>query len=355
MPERVQHIDVAKGISIFFVAMFHSKLKFYYPDIIGPMSLFRMPLFFFLSGVFFSWLLEPKAFLIKKAEALLKPYFVVLFIIFLVGVVLKKPALFWQLKGILYGNGDTIQWVPLWFLTHLFAVYLFVYILFYFLKFNSLPVWLKVVVLVTFMLVGIFYIDLFWYKDIHFLGYFLQLPGLPFSLDIILITSCFFVCGVLLNDLITRFRPRVLLILFSIVAFLMISVFTGAHIDLNKRVYDDGFYATLGAVFGIYIALSISWYISKIELISYIPLRLGEASLYILMFHGFIQREFYNYLAEGVTEEFILIGVIFFSLFLSVSIPLGIRWVVLRSDFLSLAFLPFKSNKLVHRMISARH
>jgi len=50
---RVEHIDIARGISITLVAMFHSHLKFSIPEVIEPMSLFRMPLFLVLSGVFF--------------------------------------------------------------------------------------------------------------------------------------------------------------------------------------------------------------------------------------------------------------------------------------------------------------
>jgi fucose 4-O-acetylase-like acetyltransferase len=62
MDGRVKHIDIAKGISIFLVAMAHgtpvfvplvsSKVIFYYQEVIGPISLFRLPLFFFLSGIF---------------------------------------------------------------------------------------------------------------------------------------------------------------------------------------------------------------------------------------------------------------------------------------------------------------
>jgi len=51
MNNRVEHIDIAKGISIILVALFHSKLKLFAPDIINSMGLFRLPLFFFLSGV----------------------------------------------------------------------------------------------------------------------------------------------------------------------------------------------------------------------------------------------------------------------------------------------------------------
>ncbi len=75
MDGRIKHIDIAKGISITLVAIYHSKLSYYFPSIIGPMELFRMPLFFLLSGVFFSWQEKPKKFLIKQKPILKTSYF----------------------------------------------------------------------------------------------------------------------------------------------------------------------------------------------------------------------------------------------------------------------------------------
>ena len=42
---RVEHVDIAKGISIAMVALFHSDLAFFIPAVVEPMSVFRMPLF----------------------------------------------------------------------------------------------------------------------------------------------------------------------------------------------------------------------------------------------------------------------------------------------------------------------
>jgi fucose 4-O-acetylase-like acetyltransferase len=81
-----------------------------------------MPLFFILSGVFFSWNLKSSDFLIKKFNTVLKPYALVSFA--LLGITaLKSPEILGtQLIGILYGNGETIRCTPMWFLTHLFIV-----------------------------------------------------------------------------------------------------------------------------------------------------------------------------------------------------------------------------------------
>jgi len=199
------------------------------------------------------------------------------------------------------------------------------------------------------MLIGSLFIQLFWHANILLFGNTAQLPGLPFSLDIILITSAYFICGTLLKDILIRFKPNVLLLILFIAMYLFISVFTNAHLDLNKRVNDEPFFTALGAFFGIYVILSISWYISKNRLLSYIPLRMGEASLYILIFHYYIQGKTYLFLSKGIDDDGVLIAMAIISLLLGVSIPLGIKWIVLRNDYLSLAFLPFKSNKLLKR------
>ncbi len=351
MYERVRHIDIARGISIFLVALFHSKLRLYYPETIDSMSLFRMPLFFLLAGIFFSWKLEPRAFLINKSEALLKPYFSVLLILLFISALSGGDHLLQRLWGIFYGNGDTIVWIPLWFLTHLFAVYLFVYALYRFLGFDTLPLWLKMGVLTSFMLLGTVNIGHFWYTELMVSGHTVRLPGLPFSIDIVLVTSTFFVLGNLLREQLMRFRPDTLLMLSALAALALIYAFTDAHINFNKRVYESPMYATLGAVSGIYLVLSVSWYLSKVQWPARLFSRLGEASLYILIFHSYIQSRVFLYLSNGVAEQSILTGIAVVSLLVSVCLPLVIRWFVLRNDIISLLFLPFATNRLLRRKV----
>jgi polysaccharide biosynthesis protein PslL len=346
MKKRIEHIDIAKGISIFFVAMYHSELTRYFPELTTSMSLFRMPLFFLLSGIFFSYLTVPQTFLIKKSEALLKPYFAVLLILFLYSLIFENGGSIKQFAGILYGNGPTIQWGQLWFLTHLFAIYCFTYVLFRFLKFYAFPTVIKYVILLMFLLLGSAYIQTFWTQGIEIYGYTLKVPGLPFSLDIILITSVFFIIGNLLKEPLMTFKPNLLLLILTAVTFFAISLFTDAYIDLYYRVYDHPVYATIGAFAGIYVVIAFSWYLSKTKTKT-ILLRFGDSSLYILIFHGFIQDATYPYLSSGIKNESLLIAMGTLSLILSVFIPLAIKAIVIRSDILSLAFLPFSSNKLL--------
>lgn len=320
------------------------------------MSLFRMPLFFFLSGIFFSYSAKPKQFFIKKSEALLKPYFAVLLSVFFLNFSDGNDNILLQIRNIFYGTGATIswRWAPLWFLTHLFTIFAFNYILFRYFNFFGLSFLLKAIILLFFIVLGSLMIPLFWYPEISFFGQPINLPGLPFSLDLILITSFYFICGKLLNKKLIGFSPNIkVLIIFSIL-FILISIYTDAHMDLNQRIYKNPIFTTLGAFFGIYICICLSFFISKIKWISIIPLRLGEASLYILIFHLYIQEKVYSFFSGQISDSFTLFILAVFSFVLSISVPLVIKWVVVRSSFLSLAFLPFESNPLVKNIISRK-
>ena len=139
---------------------------------------------------------------------------------------------------------------------------------------------------------------------------------------------------------------------FAVVKHLDVIDHITTHIELNNRVYKDPFFATLATSCGIYIIVSIAWFISKSKWLSYVPVRLGEASIYILIFHYFIQAKTSSYLSAVITDETALFILAVISIGLSISIPLLIKWIVDRSDILSLAFLPFKSNKSLQRMLN---
>lgn len=355
MDERIKYIDIAKGISILLVALFHSKVTAYIPDVIAAMSLFRMPLFFFLSGVFFSYAENPKEFFIKKTEALLKPYFAVLLLLFFVDVTRGSESVLLNLAGLFYGNATTIKWQPLWFLTHLFAIYVFTYTLFNVLRFSQLSLFFKCAVLLTFISVGSYYINHFWNMEINIFGQEILLPGLPFSVDIILVTSVYFIAGHLLRFKLIEFTPNIYIALMAAVIFLCISINTDAHKDLALRIYNEPFFATLGTFCGIYLVISLAWLLANMGVVNDLLSYVGNASLYILIFHYFFQKNIYEAVSSqlNLSTEPALLSLAIISFAASIIFPLLIRWMVIRSDFLSLAFLPFRSNKLVHRALAA--
>jgi len=73
---RIEYIDLAKGMCIFLVVLFHlsSKLHIQYP-LGNYMILFRMPLYFFLSGCFFKPYEGFVDFMKRKVNKLVIPFF----------------------------------------------------------------------------------------------------------------------------------------------------------------------------------------------------------------------------------------------------------------------------------------
>lgn len=353
MNNRIQHIDIAKGITISLVALFHTPLLVDAPGI-QPLSLFRMPLFFFLSGIFFSWQTRPIPFIAKISDALLKPYFS--FILLIIILLWLKSECCPPYTNIFYGGGYSadFHWAtpPLWFLTHLYALYIFSYFVFRFTRLDSLTLYKQIAIIFVAFFTGVLFFKLFWPFKIHITGQ--TYYGLPFSFDIILLSSSYFILGNLLKEKIINFKPNMKLLTLMLFTFLMISKFTDAHIDLIYRVYTNPIFATLGSISGIYIVIHFSFFISKIKWLASIPLKLGESSLFILIFHFVIQVKLFDFLSSKSTSEAILLIFAVITFAVSILIPLLIRNIVIRSDLLSLAFLPFKSNKLVQQFFAKR-
>lgn len=340
---RVDHVDIAKGITIILVALVHSRLKYVAPDVVNSMGLFRMPLFFFLSGVFFSASARFDAFLLTKADELLKPYFSTLLGLFVVSVFNNDENLIWRLKWILYGNGANIEWPALWFLTHLFAVYCFAYFIFRFTGIQDRRLAVKYILIAVMLAIGSQWIDAFWNVKIMLFGKIMNLPGLPFSCDLVFISAAFFISGAFLKEWIVNFTPNSYVFYTSILIFIVIAALTDAHINLNEREFINPLFATIGAVCGIYFVISISVYFSRIRLLRNVFLEYGRASLFILIFHMFIGRIVYKVLVEfgmfGPTNFIILL----LAFYASITIPIIIKSVITRSEVLSLFYFPLKS------------
>jgi polysaccharide biosynthesis protein PslL len=134
---RNQTIDIAKGIGILTVVICHNWVLYHdRGEFSRVVFSFHMPLFFFISGIFFKPNLTFKETLVSKANSILKPYIAVtLFLIlfdYVSSLISEQPLnlLNVVIRG-LYGSIGTLSvdqyssvlgWVPLWFLTHLFAL-----------------------------------------------------------------------------------------------------------------------------------------------------------------------------------------------------------------------------------------
>lgn len=120
--KRYENIDFMKGICILLVVATHLDL----PVLSHPaFSLFRMPLYYFLSGIFFSRYDCLNTFLIKKTNNLIIPYF--FFSIFTCLAIL----VFYYGKGLTmvdaYEQSGPLHNGPIWFLISLFEVGIIMY------------------------------------------------------------------------------------------------------------------------------------------------------------------------------------------------------------------------------------
>lgn len=71
---RIEYIDLMKGICITLVVIVHCNVSFPYEILNNLLQNLRMPLYFFLSGLFFKEYGCFSHFLIKKVNKLVIPY-----------------------------------------------------------------------------------------------------------------------------------------------------------------------------------------------------------------------------------------------------------------------------------------
>jgi fucose 4-O-acetylase-like acetyltransferase len=341
MSGRVRTIDIAKGITIIGVAFSHSHLEQFLQGLNHILAFFRMPLFFFLSGIFFNDAIGLTDLVLRKTDSLLKPYFVTLGIFLLIDTLLGKPFLP-EAKGILYGNGDTITspWGTSWFLPHLWALFIFSYVIFSITNIRNKSSYHKILLVCALLIAGAAIIDKFWYLPININGRTIKIPGLPFSFD-----SAYFISGCFLREQVKSFRPKPPFVLLTLSLFIVIAIFTGAQIDLNERIYHEPLLSTLAAYFGIYLMLSLAYFLDHLTLPARVFCYAGQASLFILIFHAFFEDQVHSILSHwNFFSQDLYVSILSFASCLTM--PLVIRAIVVRTDFLALFYLPLKSNPL---------
>lgn len=134
MTRRIEFVDLAKGICIMLVVLLHV-FGDMSGDVIKIMNLFRMPLYFVLSGLFFKTYDGLIPFLKKKTNKLLIPFiFVFLFIVIPTTILLDIKTgseVTWD-RVLLDDNGKLNLGIDgtMWFLLCLFFINIFFYVIF---------------------------------------------------------------------------------------------------------------------------------------------------------------------------------------------------------------------------------
>lgn len=339
-------IDIARGIGIILVVLGHNETVLQDKgELFRVIYSFHLPLFFFLSGVFLKDSALPGPFALSRADALLKPYFVVLVLLgiaemlspHVVPLATTTPLAYFS--GVLYATTPTIAWTPLWFLPHLFAASLVsLAILRATRALEKRTAWL-VFITCALMAAGIRWMNSFWQTDttrLRFMGLD-KLPGLPWSLDLTFISTACMLAGFLLGRWVMAMRFSAAGLVVSTAGFAALHAYFDETIDLNLRAYGDPIVCTVQAALGIYIVLCTSSllqrYAAPRRALSYI----GSASLFILLFHYTAQGRTFLLLSHLSDNPYFLGAA---SLAAGVLLPLLILELVRRQRHLAALLLP---------------
>lgn len=336
---RLDHVDVAKGISILLVALGHSHLLDNEGAVNRLLGLVRLPLFFFVAGLF----LRPERswgeMLALRSESLLKPFLVTSAAVLVLRAVSGDGFPPVDLLGIVYGTTVTIPWGTHWFLPHLWLAHLTGHGLLKLLKNCSLP-WLVAVAVGLFAL-GAWTMAWWWLTPAPWSLWNGSLPGLPWSLDLLSFTVAWLVLGYALAPWVTRGAARPWLTALALVALAGVVLCTEARLAMNRRQVEFPVGVALGGLAGIVIVLECSRWICRSPALARLLIHCGAQSLFILLFHKFVEGKTWLVL-ERIGGPPALRGVVAYAA--SIAAPLAIAVLVRRVRVLAWLYVPAKTD-----------
>ena len=292
MASRVGYVDIAKGIGITLVVMGHNDFELISPFAHKLIYSFHMPMFFFMAGMFFKPDLPFWLFVRQRFKKVLIPFFVTILFLYFTSISFSKVSILEAtrrlLKGV-YGNGHYLDWVQLWFLPHLFAVSLFAYLFARAFRQTHL-LRLRWAILTGLYIVGVLSIKLFSPFEFKLLGKEFSVYGLPYSLDLVLISGSFFILAYELNQKqCASFLESPLTLFLSGLILISLVWYFPSEIDFNIRQFDSLPINTIEALLGILFILTLSKQIERIGRLSVLFQYVGQTSLIILIFQVPIQ------------------------------------------------------------------
>lgn len=349
-PRRNASVDIAKGLGILLVVFGHNWIVQHdIGELYRIIFSFHMPLFFFLSGIFLS---PDKGFgqaLRQRADSLLKPYFVVLLLLALRYAIPPHAVTGDYFLGMLYATGQSIVWIPLWFLPSLFAVQLVAMVV---LKKTALRHDRKrmLLLILALLAVGVPLLRLGQALTPMTLeimpGMLRQLIGLPWSLDMLPVNLAFLLAGFLSAEY-ARHPERLKPALTCLVAasFMLLHLCFNDTINMNGRVYDSLIISSLEAFAGIYLTLALSGWLCRYHRVAAVFAYLGSASLFIFIFHAIMQGQVTGLLQHRLSTSPYLGAWIGF--IAGVILPVMLYEVCRRVRLLSLLLLPYRERRPV--------
>lgn len=291
-------LDIAKGLGILAVVLGHNWISLHEPgELFNVLFSFHMPLFFVVSGA----LLKPSANMwvmsIQRGVSLLAPYATTMALVAAASAITGYLTLQY-LIGVAYASGGTIpwQWAPLWFLPHLWVVGIAGVTVQRWGGVLLRGAWPQVLLLLTLLGGGYFWMNFIKQLPLTFYGMPVSEIGLPLGIDLIGITTFYYMVGYVFRKKIDGLKFSAWRMMLALCGFLLIHWLTNDTIDLNRRRYDDLFICTASALCAIYLVFSISEIASRYRVATRYLAYLGRGSLFILIFHFAMQNVAYNIL-----------------------------------------------------------
>lgn len=285
--ERIGYIDLAKGFCILLVVFYHALNSYDIHEYVGAdmMRVFRMPLYFFLSGLFFKPYENYVGFLKRKVNKLFIPFLTFYALIVLTTTYIRHFIGDKVLDNVwqpLYAFIWPEQWehnVPLWFLVCLFVLNNLFYLIYLFAQKVGRSHWLPVLCTTT-ILIGIS-------------GYLLGIHqiNLPFFLDSAMTALPFFVLGYLIRkytnflqpNRMDRWNPLIVVVGF-LYCFLL-----GKYENFRLQEYETNIFVLYSTgILGTLAVLQLSKMIGRLPFVSYC----GRYSIMILLIHRPIVSQF---------------------------------------------------------------
>jgi hypothetical protein len=181
-------------------------------------------------------------------------------------VFLKNYSIINYLATIIYGSYTIpVPWSPLWFLPYLFAVSVFSWLFVNVTKLHSIKRIYQLFLMLALLTIGVSIRRVFWQLPISIYGLSIELPGLPFSSDMVFIGAFFFLLGFLLKQEVINFKIQAKYFLLFLGLFCLCHYYFNYRIEIHQREYGNLIISTLEALCGIYIVLCLSSLISKYQ------------------------------------------------------------------------------------------
>lgn len=336
-------LDVAKGLCMLAVVLAHNAAGSSANPIIHVMARLTVAVFFIFSGVFLSLDQTGIEFIKAKADTLLKPYFAATaalglgllgFQFFTAAPVLNPIR---HVTRMLYASGHTVAWVPLWFLPALFVALVSSFSLLKLLKKFAIGQKASLSLAFAFLVVGAVVIDVFWNplaRGVLF-PYIRGMPGLPWSIDLLPLTTGLVILGYLLRAQILKmqFNPVMSLIVgLSYAATLML---LDLKFDLYNRVLSHAVFSILQIAMTTYLVLQLALFFTNEPRVARTLAYLGRNTIIILGAHYFIQLQIFSALKGKISLPYnCAISYATAIIFSVITIELVNRSVILRAVLL---------------------